>query len=83
MALETCPRRRSFETIGESIERGVEERGEKEGQGKNKKKKYAKGRGDNEIAIATRRRRVSDDNSICIKGEFEHRCTFSLDERSR
>lgn len=81
MALETCPRRRSFETIGESIGRGVEERGEE--KGKNKKKKYAKGRGDNEIAIATRRRRVSDDNSICIKGEFEHRCTFSLDERSR
>lgn len=40
-------------------------RGERRGQGdRRKKKKYAKGRGDNEIAIATRRRRVSDSNSM-------------------
>lgn len=53
------------ETIGESIS-GEESR--KEGGGeerkKKRKKKCAKGRGDNEIAIATRRRRVSSGNSM-------------------
>lgn len=56
-----CPRRnnrRKYRTRSQGEEReGDRETGER-------KKKYAKGRGDNEIAIATRRRRVSDSNSM-------------------
>lgn len=53
---------RSKQSEKVSRARSREEKG-REGE-EEKKEKYAKGRGDNEIAIATRRRRVSGGNSM-------------------